>query len=289
MKVLITTIILALWLQSLPGSDNPNTMKKQILLGDEKELEVTISFGAGKLCIRPAEKGTLFKGKFEFKRWEPSVKYSVINDIGRLQIYMPDIKKDKDEKGSHIDISNLNDLKQNTWELQFSPDIPIRFKIEMGASENNFDFASMKIQELKIQTGASDMEIDFSKPNPIRMDKFIIEAGVSRILGKNLLNANFKKFSFNGGVGDYEFYLTGELKYNARVDIESGVSSTILYIDPKLAFRADVDKSFLSSVRVEGAEKEDNTYFSDNYERGKKRLDIFAEIGIGSFKILLGD
>lgn len=289
MKTFIALFAIALWLQPLPGSDNPNTLRKKILLSGEKKIEVSIAFGAGKLCIRPARKGTLFKGDFKFKKWEPYVTYSVYNDVGRLKIDMPDLKKNKDEEESHFNISDLDDLKQNTWELEFSPDIPIRFKIEMGASENNFDFASMKIAELKISTGASDMKLDFSKPNPIRMEKFTIEAGVSQIVGKNLLNANFKRFSFSGGVGDYEFYMTGDLQYNARIDVESGVSSTVLYIDPRIAFRADVDKSFLSSVRVDAAEKEDNTYFSDNYDDVKKHLDIFAETGVGSFKILAGD
>lgn len=289
MKTFIAIFIALVGLRFLSASDNPHTMKKQIFFENEKELKVTISFGAGKLYIRPAEKGTVFKGNFEFKKWEPSVKYSVYNGIGRLQINMPDMKKNKDEESSRFNLSDLDDLKQNTWELYFSPDIPIRFNIEMGASENNFDFAAMKIEELEIQAGASDMTMDFSKPNPIRMKKFSIEAGVSKILGRNLLNANFKKLAFKGGVGDYDFYLTGDIVYNARVDIENGVSSTILYVDPKLAFRADVDKSFLSSVRVEGAERDENTYFSDNYNQKNKHLDIFAETGVGSFKILPGN
>ena len=288
-KLIIILVLAAGFQQLLFSRDNPNKMKKHIALDNEKELVVRISFGAGKLIIRPAEKGTLFKGIFKFKKWEPSVDYSVFNEVGRLRINMPDIKKKKDDEDTHIHISDWDDLKQNTWELNFSPEIPITFNIEMGASKNDFDFGSMKIENLKIQTGASDMVLNFSKPNPIKMKKFTIEAGVSKIIGKNLMNANFREFTFDGGVGDYEFFLNGDLVYNARLDIDSGVSSTILTIDPKMAFKAEIEKSFLSSVRVEGAEKEDDTYFSYNYDRSKKRLDIFAETGIGYLKILVGD
>lgn len=289
-NLIIILVLSAGFMQPLFSRDNPNKMKKHIALDNEEELEVKISFGAGKLVIRPAEKGTLFKGIFKFKKWEPSVDYSVFGETGRLRINMPDMKKKKDDEDTHINISDWDDLKENTWELSFSPEIPISFNIEMGASENDFDFGSMKTERLSIQTGASDMVLNFSKPNRIRMKNFKIEAGVSKIIGRNLLNANFKEFTFDGGVGDYEFFIDGDLTYNARLDIDSGVSSTILTIDPKMAFKAEIDKSFLSSVRVDGAEEEeDDIYFSHNYGRNKKRLDIFAETGVGYLKILVGD
>ncbi len=288
-NLIIILVLAAGFQQHLFCRDNPNKMKKHIALDNEKELEVKISFGAGRLIIRPAEEGTLFKGIFKYNKWEPSVDYSVFNETGRLHINMPDMKRKKDDEDTHIHISDWDDLKQNTWELNFSSEIPITFKIEMGASENDFDFGSMKIDNLEIQTGASDMVLNFSKPNPIKMRNFTIEAGVSKIIGRNLMNANFREFTFNGGVGDYEFFMNGELVYDARLDIDSGVSSTMLTIDPKMAFKAEIDKSFLSSVRVDGTEKEDDTYFSYNYSKNKKRLDIFAETGIGYLKILVGD
>jgi len=288
-NLIIILILAAGFQQDLFSRDNPNKMKKHIALDNEKELEVNISFGAGKLIIRPAQKGTLFKGVFKFNKWEPSVKYSVFNDVGKLRLNMPDMDKNKDDEDTHIEISDWDDLKQNTWELAFSPEIPISFNIDMGASENDFDFGSMKIENLKIQTGASDMVLNFSKPNAVKMKSFTIEAGVSKIVGKNLMNANFKEFTFNGGVGDYEFFMDGSLYYDARLDIDSGVSSTILMIDPKMGFKAEIDKSFLSSVRIDGEEDEDDIYFSHNYSRSRKTLDIFAETGVGYLKILVGD
>ena len=288
-NLIVILILAACFQQDLYSRDNPNKMKKHIALDNEEELEVDISFGAGKLIIRPAQKGTLFKGVFKYNKWEPSVKYSVFDDVGKLRINMPDMDKDKDDEDTHIKISDWDDLKQNTWELTFSPEIPISFNIEMGASENDFDFGSMKVENLKIQTGASDMTLDFSEPNKVKMKNFTIEAGVSKIIGRNLMNANFREFTFDGGVGDYEFFLGGSLFYDARLDIDSGVSSTILTIDPKMAFRAEIDKSFLSSVRIDGTEKEDDLYFSHNYSKSRKILDIFAETGVGYLKILVGD
>jgi len=292
MRYFIFLLFFCLGLQHpLLGRDNlQHRLTKRIMLNGEKELQVNISFVAGKLYIRPADKRTLFKGEFQFKKTEPLVDYSVFNHVGKLQINMPNYKKNKDAEDNQVNISGLEDLKQNVWKLYISPDVPISFTIEMGASENDFDFGLMKIKNLIIKTGASNMQVDFSEPNTVKMEKLSIEAGVSKIIGRNFMNANFKKFTFSGGVGDYKFYLEGALRYSARVHIESGVSSTKLIIDPKLNFRAEVDKSFLSSVRVEGArEDDDDVYYSENYDNSKQRLNIFADTGVGSFKILLGD
>lgn len=283
---IILILIISGALQPLLPSDNRRVVKREIGLTDQKSLRVKISFAAGTLYLRPGKKGTLFKGKLRYSEKEPVIDYSVYNGMATLDISTPDFsKKDKEEK--NININDLDDIKKNIWYIYFSPDIPITFNIEMGASKSEFDLGGLKIGNLKVSTGASDTYIDFSERNPIEMEDLSIEAGVSKIIIEHILNANFTHFSFDGGVGDYAFYFNAPLKRKATVDVHMGVAATKLVMDEAIAYKVRVSESFLSKVRIEDSEEdEEDTYTSFNFDIDQPYLKINADTGIGSFKII---
>ncbi len=274
-----------LLLQTLWAKDNLDILKKTIPLDGEKKLEVKISFGAGTLYLHPGKPGDLFKGELKFADKEPFLDYSINGETGILEISTSGFNS-KDKEDKTYNFKNFDDMKKNSWHLYFSPEIPIKFVIENGAASNRFEFGSLKISDLKISTGASETIINFAEPNPIVMNHFTIESGVSEIKGKNLLNANFNKFRFEGGVGDYDFYFTGKLQRSPRIDIEIGVASASLYLNPDTPFKARISSSLLSSVAIDNAvEEEDDYWVSDNYSRKKDFLNISADVGIGGFEI----
>lgn len=276
-------------MQLLIAKDRVDVLKKTIPLKKEKTLEVNISFSAGTLYINTGKPGNLFRGELNYTDLEPEIDYSINEETGILEISMPGFH-DKDEDEKNYNFKDLNDLKRNTWHLYFSPKIPIRFTIENGAAKNIFDFGNLKIQELNLSTGASETLMNFSEPNPIVMERFNIESGVSEIKARNMLNANFKKFRFDGGVGDYDFYLDGILNHSPRMDIEIGVATARLIINKHIPYKVRVDGSFLSSINVEGADEVDDDYWiSDNFKENQPFLNISADVGIGGFKVKLRD
>ncbi len=280
---------LSLLFQVAIAKDNVSLLKKTIQLEDEDRLQVSISFAAGKLFIHPGKPGELFKGELNFIDEEPIIEYSSNRNSGVLEITTPGFS-DKDDEETNLKFNNISDLKKNTWHLYFSPDIPIEFTIEIGAAKNKFDFGGLQIADLKISTGASDTYFDFSEPNKIEMERMYVEAGVSKIKGNNLLNGNFKKFRFDGGVGDYDFFFTGKLNQTPRIDIDTGVASTRLIIERETGFKVRINGSFLSSINIEGAEEEEDDYWvSDNYNRNRDYLNISSDIGVGSFKVQIID
>ena len=49
------------------------------------------------------------------------------------------------------------------WDISLNKDIPLKLKMETGASENRLDLSGLEVTELKIETGASATEIDLPK------------------------------------------------------------------------------------------------------------------------------
>lgn len=290
MKTLFVIIAAALTLvQSVCAKDNINVLKKTIPLQSEKRLEVKISYGAGLLFIHPGKAKDLFRCNLKFTENEPSIDYTVNNRTGILEISTPNFNQ-KDDENKNYNLKNLDDLKRNTWHLYFSPDVDIDFIIENGASKNEFEFGSLRISNLELNTGASETVFDFSEPNPIEMERLNISSGVSDIKGRGLLNANFRKFRFEGGVGDYDFYFTGKLQNSPRIDIEIGVATTRLVVNPDTPFKVRLNSSFLSSIKIEDAEEVDDDYWiSDGFDDPENYLRISADVGVGSFKVHVDD
>ncbi len=278
-------LIMLAALQLVWAKDNVYQIKRSIPLQNETSLEVHITFAAGKLYIEPGIPDELFGAELSFSEQEPGIDYSINSQTGILELSTSDSRnKDEEEKGYKV--NNWDELKKNVWHLRFSPNIPIRFHIEIGAAENKFDFGGLQIEELVMETGATETQFNFSSPNPIVMNKLEINAGVSKIKGRHLLNANFRKFRFEGGVGDYDFYFTGKLIRTSRVDVESGVATTRLILSPQTAFKLNMSSSIFSSVDIEEANEEDEDYWiSDNFKKGNPYLNISADAGVGSFKI----
>jgi hypothetical protein len=46
-----------------------------------------------------------------------------------------------------------------TWDLGLVPNLPIKLKVETGASENIFDLRDLKVEEVQVDTGASSSSI----------------------------------------------------------------------------------------------------------------------------------
>ncbi|MGD9486590.1 MAG: toast rack family protein [Calditrichaceae bacterium] len=272
---------------SVSAGDNKSTLTRKINISNEEMIEVNIEFGVGILKISPGNPEELFFGKLKFDTNEPSVDYSVYKNIGRLSVSSDGGKKK--EEDNRTQIKTLSDIKRNVWDLKFSPQIPIRFDIELGAAENKLELGSLKISKLSIECGASSTYINFSEPNPVVMETFEIEAGVSKLHCNNLLNSNFKIFRFEGGVGDYEFDVVGEAGRDAEMYFEVGAASTKINIDKRAGFKIRIDDSFLSSVSVENAKKIDEVYISNNYQDAEYILDIKVDTGVGSFKVYTSD
>ena len=292
LKIGILLIILSLGITAtLTASDSVsrNKIKRVILLKNEKSLDIKIVFGAGTINILPADGDTLLDALMYYvdSNAEPEINYYIQGNKGYLEISSSS-NNSKEEEDTNVNINSLDDLNKNIWNIRVSQKIIINMQVEMGAAKSNFDFGKMHLTGLSIKCGASDSRINFSEENPVKMNKLYIEAGVSKIRGKNFLNANFRKFIFKGGIGMYHFNMGKKINQSADIKLSLGGASATVQLNDQTPFILKVNDSFLSSIRVENAEKKGDLYKSYNYKNNANYLDIDTEIGIGTFELLVG-
>jgi hypothetical protein len=223
--------------------------------------------------------GNILDAEIEYDPDEVDVDidYRKFKDVGELYLE------------SEFDDTDLDlDTDYNYWHLGFTGRIPIDFEMDIGACEAEFDFTGLKISNLNLDLGASSTEITFRKPNLERISKINIDVGASELKIEGLGNANFDKFSFDGGVGDFTLDFRGELKHKAYVDIDVGLGSLTILLPENIGVRIEKEASFLSSFCIDADgfdEVESKVYESENFGKTEGELIFDIEIGLGSVEI----
>jgi hypothetical protein len=197
------------------------TKEIEVPLPEEgEEADLSLGFGAGRLNVKPGAEDFLVQGtaRYNVEEFEPRV--SIDGEAVRI------------EQGPVEDVSipsvNLNDI-ENSWSLKLA-DVPMSLDIKAGAYEGEFELGGLSLTELDIQDGASKSEVSFGQPNKVEMHSLRYQTGASSVSLTGLANANFDRLDFGSGAGNYLLDFSGELQRDARVTINSGVSSVTIVV-----------------------------------------------------------
>ncbi len=234
-------------------------------------VDLVFSFGAGEMKLKPGAKDALVSGEATYN--------------------VADFKPVVTTKGSQvkIDEGNLNvngipdfqEKLKNTWDFQLS-DTPMNLKINAGAYVGDFDLGGLSVKNLEIADGASDVNLTFSEPNQSEMDVFRYTTGASNVTLENLANANFSTMVFRSGAGSYRLDFSGELKQDAAINIDTGISSIVIIVPEGVAAQVSVEGG-MSNVDASGAWKQNGDVYSQSGSGPK--LNIIVKMGAGSLEL----
>ena len=232
-----------------------------------QEAFLTLSFGANELRLSPGAEG-LVSGtvRTNIKDFEPTVTVNG-SDI-------------RIEQGS-LDVNGIphSDNGVNEWDLKLGAD-PMRLRVTGGAYEGDMDLGGLALTDLYISDGAASVKVDFSAPNTVEMSSLRYETGASTVEMMNLANANFTSMIFRSGAGTYTLDFGGALRRDARVDIESGLSTLTIVVPEGTAAEVEISGS-MSSVEAHGAwVSQDSTRY--RVEGQGPRLMIDVSMGAGA-------
>ncbi len=184
---------------------------------DADEINLKLRFVAGKLDLNPGA-ALLVDGTATYNYDE--LKPEINTDGSDVEVRVGD--------GDVNIFPNLNNIK-NEWDLELG-DQPMNLSLESGAYEGEFELGGLALTRLDIKDGASNVEISFSKLNPVEMSTFTYNTGASDVKITGLANANFSLFDFSSGAGDYTLDFSGEMQRDASVKIETGLSNFIIIV-----------------------------------------------------------
>lgn len=202
-------------------------------------VDLTLEFGAGELNLDSGAGASLVSGtaSYNVEDLKPAIEIvgsEVTLSSGKLQV-----------EG----LPRLDDEVVNRWDLALGA-AEMALKIQSGAYEGRFELGGLALTALEVSDGAADVRLDFSTPNPVEMDEFRYTTGASTLRLHGLANANFETMTFRSGLGDYSLDFSGDLRRDADVSIETGLSRLTLSVPEGTRARVVLSNE-LSNVDVD--------------------------------------
>lgn len=212
-------------------------------------VDVTLSFGAGKLILLPNPGDPFISGTATYN--VEDFKPEISTEPGQISIKQGNLKLNA--------VPKVDQKIKNEWSLAFSA-YPMDLTVKSGGYTGKYELGGLAITDLHIADGASNVNLSFSTPNPAEMHAFRYETGASNITLDNLGNANFQTMLFESGGGNYHLDFSGNLRRNASVFIETGLSRMVITVPANVPASVQFEGP-LSRVTTKGAwEKEGGEY-----------------------------
>lgn len=178
-------------------------------------------------------------------------------------------------------IPKFQDDFKNQWDLQLA-NTPMSLNIKAGAYTGNVELGGLSLEKLAISEVGSDVSITFSTPNQIEMSSFTYDTGGSTMVLKGLANANFEQMSFNSGAGDYTLSFDGDLRRDASVAIESGISTVNIIVPKGVNAQVTFDGG-LSSVNANGGWQQNGDIYT--LSGSGPTITISVKMGVGTLNL----
>jgi hypothetical protein len=249
-------------------------------LHGEDELNVAVTYGAGRFTLAPAPAGTLYRMEMRYdeERVTPVREFDAAAASLRLGVQGRD-------HGTRV---SLGDRRRGdpmpTMDVALSAELPLRLALDLGAVEADVDLTGLSLRSVRYRTGASETRLRFDQPNPVACEQLTMAAGAAQFTATGLGNANCRRVAFSGGVGDVTLDFTGEWRQHLAADVNVSIGSLRLRIPRDVGVSLRLNR-FLASFERAGFTKRGNTYYSTNYESARYRLTLDVRAAIGGVDV----
>lgn len=278
MKRAVALVALAaLWVVTSASAQTLRTLTSARQLHGESSLIVDVTYAVGELHFVPAESGDLYRMELRYdeEKFAPVREYDP--DAGVLRLGLRSLH-------GHVSINRGRRDQLPSLDIALTQEVPLTLRFEVGAAEADAEFGGLELRRLAYKTGASESHVRFSRPNPVDCDALTFEVGAAEFTATGLGNANCRRMSFRGGVGDVTLDFTGQWRNSADATAKVAIGSLKLMLPRDLGVAITLNR-FLASFDREGFTKRGGVYYSDNYASATYRLNLTVETAFGGIEV----
>ena len=162
--------------------------------------------------------------------------------------------------------------------------VPLDLDLEFGGTQSTLDLGEMSLQSLRLECGATDAMLLFSRPNRVRMRDLEVSVGAADFTARQLANANADQIRVRGGVGSVDLDFSGTWTRDLSVSTRLVLGKLTLHIPPDVGVRVDVQR-IAAGFEHSGLVQRDDAWYSVNYESAPFKLKVRAETLFGGIEV----
>lgn len=162
--------------------------------------------------------------------------------------------------------------------------VPLDLELEFGGTQSSLDLGDMMLQSLRMECGATDATLLFTRPNRVRMRDLEVSVGAADFTARQLANANADQVRVRGGVGSVDLDFGGVWTHDVTVTTRLVLGKLTLRVPADVGVRVDVQR-VAAGFDHEGLVKRDDGWYSANYDAAPFKLKIRAETLFGGIDV----
>lgn len=244
-------------------------------------LDVRIKYAVGRFELGRGRDGLLYRLDSRFDENAFNLRSNYLESAKRGSL---SIELEGHDRIGRRDFRDY-DLEAGSLRVDLSNRTPLNLRLEMGAVEARLDLGGLRVQEMSLETGASDTQIQFSQPNLIEAGHCTFKAGAASLKVEKLGNSNCRRLSVSGGVGALTLDFSGDWKHDTTGEINVGLGSIEIHVPAELGVRID-RRTFLMAFDAPDLVKQDGgEWLSRNWETAKRRLTLSVSGALGGVKV----
>jgi hypothetical protein len=210
-------------------------------------LEADLDVALGSVHVGRAEAGALFQAEVTLAHEGLRPRFEGTTGAGRAHVALG-------LGGEAVSLGGVRATHGNAWRLYFSERVPLALDLALGAAEADLDFTGIPLSRLDLDCGMAHATLRFGAPNPVPMERLLIETGLSDFAARGLGHARFQALFFDGGAGEFTLDFTGDaLRPGATASVDVGMASLTLVLPAGHPVVLDAPTSFMTHVEVPAA------------------------------------
>ncbi len=283
-RIIVPTFLLLVLTGAVAGpaaAQSWKTVAKSRQLRGQESLDVSIHYAVGRFELSQGPGGQLYRINSTYDEDAFQLTSSYIESRGRGSLRI-DI-----EGHDEVDLGNIKDYDFEAGNLSVSLNgsTPVSLAMKFGAAEARLDLGGLRLQELTLETGASDTHVRFSERNRERAEHCTFKAGAAQFRVDHLGNSRCGRISVSGGVGTLSLDFSGDWDHDATADINVGLGTIDISVPGELGVRIE-RSTFLMSFDAPGFEKQDGgVWLSRNWDTAKHHLTLSVSGALGGIKV----
>lgn len=240
-------------------------------------LHLRVNVTGGSLRVSPADDGELYDYSMRYDAAHYNVERSFDSVSHTLALRLD---------GGRRPLRGLsgNEKERARLSLGVARGVPLDVALRLGAVEADLDLGGLAVDQLTVESAASNTALRFATPNPRRMRSLRFDVGAASIEATGVGNANVEHIDVDCGAGaltlDFSGAWAGDV--DARLRVRLGAVTLRVPRDVGVRARADVT---LGTFEHEGFREQDGVHYSPNWEGAQRRLTIDASMLIGTLEI----
>lgn len=242
----------------------------------EARLRAEVDYVAGRLRVGPARGGGLFEMDLQYdgSRFRP---IGEVTPDGTVRLGAERIRR------GGIRIGRRRALPQ-TARIGFAREAGLDLAVRIGAAEAELDLGGLRLERLRLATGASRSRLRFGEPNPASCERVEVTSGAGELTIIQAGNSGCATWRLEGGVGRITMDLDGAWRGDPRMTLNLAVGGVVLRAPRAMGIRVTMT-GVVSQFDGEGFSRAGRTWTSAGFDQQTRKVDLEVRSAVGGVRV----